>query len=804
MGRAKIISGGLDGKYNIELVKDIRRITSALAAIGSRLAELPGLITQAQNDKNNAETSLNAARGALDASINAYILDNSRRGDVDAAQKAYVDAMSAYQTQKVKHSTLILEQETKTKEKKSLESASALEIKNNVWCADLTEDLEAGAQVGTMEINGESGIAPIIYPGGEDDLLPSSKLQPSQASTPAGVFYNTAVFPGWQKWKPTYRIAVILSVDAEKDTCSVCILQARSSAQGLNINQAGTEYSLEYTAGLPGWDDFKERNPSHPLVLNISETVLPMTEALMADLRSVNDDVNENYQYQLDNEQYVKNEYWTLMQPGGRGDCEDFALTKAQKLLDLGYPASALMIETGMHGQYGHAFLSVNTSSGLMSLDINYKDVLPSNNTEYTSRKLLKGGKWIEKGIKVDNVPIEYMDGLNAKVFAESDRVVVEFTDRDWSKPKVIGFESNPRGTGYITMLAVFREDASVVPNRMNIELYSIGETGALTLQKTIHHDPVHDLYSNGIIFTNALSWSIAKQKFISTAVVGTVPDLHVCVDEIALDGTKTSTLYDFNSPYYLSESPVQTGVHGTMDQPVFALQNAADITLTARGKVMTATDNLFHMMRICGLSPISEAPYYDLIKFKANMTEDFRRDGTLGIRYRTKEGAFIYYNDSGNTGTTAKTCFYIQAGKIHPATTSPDVPAYQDFLWTYGYQYLSSKWARLELRRTSIPVAALIANATINIETYPHTTVYTTTNADNRGGLAYLSEYDTYYFIKNVVLSGVYFRSQIYRCNNAGVPVSTEFFDSNNASWRDKVCEVLVSMSNAKLYGWA
>lgn len=41
-------------------------------------------------------------------------------------------------------------------------------------------------------------------------------------------------------------------------------------------------------------------------------------------------------------------------------------------------------------------------------------------------------------------VPIEYLD-CNSAVFQEGDRVVVQFTDQDWTQPKVIGFESNPR-----------------------------------------------------------------------------------------------------------------------------------------------------------------------------------------------------------------------------------------------------------------------------------------------------------------------------------------------------------------------
>lgn len=41
-------------------------------------------------------------------------------------------------------------------------------------------------------------------------------------------------------------------------------------------------------------------------------------------------------------------------------------------------------------------------------------------------------------------VPVVYMT-CNATAFAEGDHVVVEFQDRDWSRPRVIGFVSNPK-----------------------------------------------------------------------------------------------------------------------------------------------------------------------------------------------------------------------------------------------------------------------------------------------------------------------------------------------------------------------
>ena len=46
-----------------------------------------------------------------------------------------------------------------------------------------------------------------------------------------------------------------------------------------------------------------------------------------------------------------------------------------------------------------------------------------------------------------EDVPIVYMS-CHAEAFEEGDRVLIEFPDRDWSQPRVIGFEKEPRPCG--------------------------------------------------------------------------------------------------------------------------------------------------------------------------------------------------------------------------------------------------------------------------------------------------------------------------------------------------------------------
>lgn len=145
-----------------------------------------------------------------------------------------------------------------------------------------------------------------------------------------------------------------------------------------------------------GWDDFVSANPAHPLVTNTQNTQITMTTQLMADLESVNSMVNNEHEYTED----FGNE-WKFLGEGEAGDCEDFSLTKAQMLLDMGYPASALHIECGVlenSTSTGHAWLVVQTTTGDYALDIHRGVVLNSSVTASGQRLILRkrqtGAKW--------------------------------------------------------------------------------------------------------------------------------------------------------------------------------------------------------------------------------------------------------------------------------------------------------------------------------------------------------------------------------------------------------------------------
>jgi len=445
VGVAKItnVANASVGKYSIELVKDPGLSAKRLAAIAKRLVEIIPLITAAEAAHAVALAALDMAYEALDAAITQQKPSTTEQSAVVAAIQELTKKKQAWD--RLKSEKLLLE-----KEQTVLTTATQAETRNNVWCIDKTTDLVVNQIVGTAEINGEAGTI-LVYPGGAAEDL-GGILQPTGVSTPSAVFFNWAILPGWQKWKPTYRIGTIVDINYDDGLCDVALDLAYSST-GLPINQAGEEYLLLQPA-VTGWTQFCDDNPGFPLVSNTASTSIEMTAQLKADLQTVNAEVNNRHTYKLDTETYGKLEHWTTMSPGGSGDCEDFALTKAKALLDLGYPASAIHIEIGLTQKgVGHAWLVVQTDKGDIALDNGYDTPVPTGALSYTNRRRQTGRNWGEATVILRAVPIYYMGNEDAALFFPpsegygGDRVVVEFIEQKWEQPIVIGFESNPRAT---------------------------------------------------------------------------------------------------------------------------------------------------------------------------------------------------------------------------------------------------------------------------------------------------------------------------------------------------------------------
>ncbi len=177
------------------------------------------------------------------------------------------------------------------KEKSTLENSFPEDKTLTAWCADLTTDLSG--VVSTVEINGESETVQISpgYEGKAAYKATSGQLSPTVSQGAAQTFYNLAMLPGWQKWKPTFRYGIISDIDKGNDTCTVTLENAVSSQQSINVNQSSVlinvpiEYMSCNSAAFKNGDDilvkFENQDWNQPKVIGFKEEPAPCDQQLL-------------------------------------------------------------------------------------------------------------------------------------------------------------------------------------------------------------------------------------------------------------------------------------------------------------------------------------------------------------------------------------------------------------------------------------------------------------------------------------------------------------------------------------------
>jgi predicted transglutaminase-like cysteine proteinase len=109
-----------------------------------------------------------------------------------------------------------------------------------------------------------------------------------------------------------------------------------------------------------------------------------LTEELWSELRRVNKEVNKDITYEVDATLHEKVDYWTVVDGKGRGDCDDYALTKIKRLVEetewdrenLSIGVCYVEDSRGRAGKgEGHAVAIARTDRGDFVLDNRHKDV---------------------------------------------------------------------------------------------------------------------------------------------------------------------------------------------------------------------------------------------------------------------------------------------------------------------------------------------------------------------------------------------------------------------------------------------
>ena len=242
MGKGTITGEIGEGRYNVS-------IDTGSAAIASRVANLNAQIIKWTDEKVQADVFLAdeiAVLPVILANIN-YLIGQYKAAILsgEGIEEA-LEEVNAAVVRHAKQNLAISKAGAPSAEFESLISQAesdvaflnglSVESAHSLWCADFT--LEASGECGIVEVPGESKTMLIVpealAPTSDDGQVVARPVQDS-----AQLFYNLALLPGWQKFKPTYRFGTLAGIDYEANTSSVTLETAYSSAQNLNVNQTG-------------------------------------------------------------------------------------------------------------------------------------------------------------------------------------------------------------------------------------------------------------------------------------------------------------------------------------------------------------------------------------------------------------------------------------------------------------------------------------------------------------------------------------------------------------------------------------
>ena len=148
--------------------------------------------------------------------------------------------------------------------------------------------------------------------------------------------------------------------------------------------QRHSAFMRSYGTAQPpyGFVRFCEAQPQYCKGAWKGKTRFEATPQRLSQLDEVNRLVNAAVEPVTDYEAYGVEEFWTL--PTSAGDCEDYALLKRERLIELGWPESALLMTVVRDEQGdGHAVLTARTTHGDFVLDNKISDVRIWNSTPY-------------------------------------------------------------------------------------------------------------------------------------------------------------------------------------------------------------------------------------------------------------------------------------------------------------------------------------------------------------------------------------------------------------------------------------
>jgi len=244
MGYATIVGGGEDGRYIIQTDSGESLRARILAAVATNIARLEVRLATAQARVSEAEAIEDFYVAQFNAAADAYIAQNNAAGTppnsdpLKFARKLMLDTRVRHAPLRMALDAIKFDLAQARKLAASMNTVQTTTTKA-AWCVDFTETGEAGAVVATVDIPGDTSLQ-LIAPGCRSWASTDGQFLSRELCSPAQAYFSAAVFPGWQKYRPTYRWGTITGINYSNDTASVALFDQTSSAQRLGVNQSST------------------------------------------------------------------------------------------------------------------------------------------------------------------------------------------------------------------------------------------------------------------------------------------------------------------------------------------------------------------------------------------------------------------------------------------------------------------------------------------------------------------------------------------------------------------------------------
>ena len=304
MGKARIVSGGEDGQYTVELLHNRDRINAEIETLNARITALEEEVAPLETEREELVAERNAIASEIDQAVDSAAEDEIP--DVEALLVELSQVSAQIQSIDVRIAMLqgrILQ----AKQRRTMLQSIPADPQQSAWCADFTEDLTG--EVGTVDLPGEGAVGEFLtwrrvivrpgyggaasYAAGRD-----GQMHFREGQSPEQAFFNAAILPGWQKWMPLHRIGTITAVDKAADTCSLNLQSEDSSAQSLLIDSPDLQYALTnvpveymecnaevFEIGDRVLIEFASRSWSSPKVIGFESSPRPCPEDFAVFLR---------------------------------------------------------------------------------------------------------------------------------------------------------------------------------------------------------------------------------------------------------------------------------------------------------------------------------------------------------------------------------------------------------------------------------------------------------------------------------------------------------------------------------------